>query len=65
MANMDGTTSRCAILKRKAGILIPQCPPHNELEINGEADYFFFAQESHEIYKATYDMLFDNNNTGR
>jgi len=63
MVNNDGVASQCAILQRKAGILIPQCPPKNELEINGEADYFFFAHASHEIYKATYDMLFDNNNT--
>lgn len=61
---VNGVTSKCAIEKRRAGILIPQCPPANNLEINGEADYYFFAHASHEIYKATYDMLFDNNNTG-
>lgn len=52
-------TSGCAKTQRNAGILIPQCPPKDNLEINGEADYFFFAQATHEIYKATYDMTFD------
>ena len=61
MAAMDGNISKCAILQRKAGILIPQCPPKNELEINGGKDYFFWANASHEIYKSTYDLLFDEN----
>ena len=55
---VNGVTSKCAVQKRKSGILIPQCPPANNLEINGQDEYYFFAQASHEIYKATYDMLF-------
>lgn len=53
-------TNTCAFKKRKAGILIPQCPPHAELQINGEADYYLWANYSREPYKATYDLLFDN-----
>jgi len=48
----------CAIKQRKAGILIPQCPPHNTIEIDGSADYYLWANFSRETYKATYDLLF-------
>jgi len=41
------------------GQLIPTCPPHNELQINGETDYYFWANASREIYKATFDMVVD------
>lgn len=41
------------------GQLIPQCPPENELVITGEADYYFWANASREIYKATFDMVVD------
>ena len=44
---------------RSIGQLIPQCPPHNELVITGEADYYFWANASREIYKATFDMVVD------
>jgi hypothetical protein len=53
-------TNTCAFKKRKAGILIPQCPPGTELQINGEADYYLWANFSREPYKATYDLLFFN-----
>lgn len=48
----------CATVQRKAGILIPQCPPHNTIEIDGGAEYYTWANYSREIYKATYDLLF-------
>ena len=48
----------CATAQRRAGILIPQCPPKNTIQINGEADYYLWANYSRETGKATYDMLF-------
>jgi len=39
--------------------LIPTCPPKNELQINGESDYYFWAWASREPYKATFDMVVD------
>lgn len=57
--NDEALNSRCVLIQRNKGILIPQCPPNNELEINGEKDYYFWGNASHEIYKVTYDLLFD------
>ncbi|KKN76253.1 hypothetical protein LCGC14_0372790 [marine sediment metagenome] len=48
----------CATKQRKAGILIPQCPPKNTIEINGPQDYYLWAWYSREPQKATYDLLF-------
>ena len=52
------TSPICATKQRKAGILIPQCPPKNTIEINGPQDYYLWANYSRETYKATYDLLF-------
>ena len=49
---------RCSTKQRQAGILIPQCPPKNTIEINGGAEYYTWANFSRETYKATYDLLF-------
>ena len=49
----------CAITQRKAGILIPTCPPRDELLIKqGPAEYYLLAVASRENYKGTYDCLF-------
>lgn len=52
----------CAKSQRNAGILIPQCPPKNDIEFSktgtdGAVEYYMFAHSSHETYKATYDLL--------
>lgn len=52
----------CAQSQRASGILIPDCPPKNEIEFSksgqdGAAEYYMYAKASHESYKATYDML--------
>ena len=52
----------CATKQRKAGILIPQCPPKNTIEINGPQDYYFWAYASRQPQKATYDLLFPGGN---
>jgi len=52
--------SSCLIKSRKEGILIPQCPPRNSIELGGpqaEANYYLFAFSERAPYKATYDML--------
>jgi len=49
-------TKRCP---QSIGQLIPTCPPKNELQINGESDYYFWAWASREPYKATFDMVVD------
>ena len=49
----------CAIKQRKAGILIPTCPPRDEIRINGPAEYYLTALASHENYKGTYDCMFN------
>lgn len=54
--------NRC---KASIGQLIPTCPPKNELQINGESDYYFWAHASREIYKATYDMVVDPDGRNR
>ncbi len=62
--NTGKITNTCAFKQRKAGIVMPQCPPSNEIEINGPRDYFFWANFSRESYKTTYDSLFDLNSEG-
>ena len=48
----------CARKKRDAGVLIPQCPPKNELQIErGEEEYYLLAFGKRSPYKATYDLL--------
>lgn len=55
----------CATKQRQAGILIPQCPPHNTIEFNGPQDYYFWAFASREPTKATYDLLFPGEDRAR
>jgi len=53
-------TSNCAATQRAQGILIPTCPPQDEIRIYSPAEYYLYALASHENYKATYDCLFSN-----
>lgn len=55
-----GGTNNCARKQRNQGVLIPQCPPRNDLELGGpnaEPEYYLFAFSERDPYKATYDML--------
>lgn len=52
----------CARSQRRQGILVPECPPHDEIDMKGQKEYFMFANFGHETYKATYDLLFDFSN---
>ena len=48
----------CAQKKKDAGVLIPQCPPKNEIQIErGEPEYYLLAFGKRGPYKATYDLL--------
>ena len=58
--NSSKVSNSCAVKKRAAGVLIPECPPANSIEINGPADYWFWEQASREVHKATYDAIIDN-----
>lgn len=49
----------CALRQRQAGILIPTCPPQNEILIKqGPAEYYLLALASRENKKGTYDCMF-------
>ena len=58
----EGGLSSCLRKSRKNGVLIPTCPPQNDIELGGPnapADYYLFAFAERDPYKATYDMLID------
>jgi len=47
-------------MARTPGILIPQRPPRNTIELkNDEAEYYLWAHAERDPHKATYDMLID------
>lgn len=58
-----GQVNQCQTCNQKAlaqGIMMPECPPANDIEFSSsqpEAEYYLQAFASHEIYKATYDLL--------
>jgi len=51
-------TSDCAVKQRLQGIMIPQCPPEDEIVVNGPAQYYLWALASRENYKGSYDCFF-------
>lgn len=59
---LEVTSPICATKQRQSGILIPQCPPKNTIEINGPQEYYFWANYSRETQKAPYDLLFPGGN---
>lgn len=55
---MDGELTPCQINARKNGILIPMCPPRNEIQVKGPAEYWLLALANRRNYKGTYDCQF-------